>query len=563
LVSQNPITALNPMRRIADQINEAMGVHGQSWPEAGRRAISLLGRMGIAEPAQLARAYPHEISPGLRQRVMLAMAMSNAPALLLADEPTRVLDVTTQAQILDVLRELAGDFGTAIVLISHDPAVIASVCARVLVMHAGEVVEAGPTDAVLADPRHPYTRALLDALPRLESSRRRLNTIEGAPPDPLDVPSGCRFAPRCLARQAICDSHPSLVEVGPGRHARCFVAASGMHFPARPPPPEAARPLPRGAPPLVELRGLRKHFPLSRRRSVPAVDGIDLVIRPGGTLGVVGESGAGKSTLARLLLRIHRPDAGQILFDGTDIARFSQARLRPMRPRMQMLFQNPGGSLNPHMTVGDILAEPLRVHKIETTEAGMAARVVEMLGLVGLARSARARYPHQLSAGQHQRVAIARALMLRPEFIVADEPLAALDVTSAAQILTLMVDLQAQFGLTYMFIAQNLAAVRQISDHIMVLHLGRVAEIATADELVRAPRHPYTRALIAAVPQAHMARRDRHQPMILPVEPARAFDPPSGCRFRTSCPLAQPNCANQAPRLRPLSPDHLVACHVA
>ena len=512
MVFQDPMTSLNPVISIARQVAEAMVTHGMAWREATSRSIDLLGRMGVAEPGRAARAYPHQFSGGMRQRVVLAMGMSNEPALLIADEPTTALDVTIQAQILDLLRKLNRDFGTAIVLITHNLGVVADVCARVAVMYAGEIVEEGPTEAVLAEPRHPYTWALMNAVPRLDAAPpadRRLLTIEGMPPDPFAVPAGCRFAPRCPFRQEACVEHPDLKPVAPGRLSRCWVAAEGQVFRASlrsgaPASSQAPKAPDTRAPPLLTVKGLVKHFPLphhllEKPSVVHAVDGVDFHILVGETFGVVGELGCGKSTLARLLMGLHRADAGSIRFAGQEIAQAPAAAIRPLRRRMQMVFQDPYASLNPRMTVGQILAEPLRYHGLATGRKAVRERIDTLLGLVGLASRAAQRYPHEFSGGQRQRISIARALALEPDFIVADEPISALDVNIQAQIINLLLDLQERLHLTYMFIAHDLAVVRHVSDRIMVLHLGQIAEISPAATLFAEPLHPYTRYLISAI----------------------------------------------------------------
>jgi peptide/nickel transport system ATP-binding protein len=580
MVFQDPMTSLNPVLRISKQLVETMLVHGRhDRPSALRRAIALLGRMGITAPERAVDSFPHQFSGGMRQRVMLAMGFANEPSLLIADEPTTALDVTIQAQILDLLRELNADFGAAIILISHDLGVIANVCRRVVVMYAGEVVEEGASEVLLADPKHPYTWALLNAVPRLDRhtpGEKRLTTIEGTPPDPLDWPPGCRFAARCPFRIEKCTEHPALLPVGDGRLSRCWVTQQGATLPQRPAPlsarvagPSADPQPPAAAEPILAVRGLVKHFALpkatlfARPQAVHAVDGVDLDVARGETVGLVGESGCGKSTLARLIVRIHRPDAGEIRFAGHDITFAGGAEIRPLRRRMQMIFQDPYASLNPRMTVADILAEPLRFHAITGDEAATQRRVAELLGLVGLSSSAAAKYPHEFSGGQRQRVSIARALAVSPDFIVADEPISSLDVNIQAQIINLLIDLQERLGLTYLFIAHDLAVVRHVSDRIVVLYLGKVMEVAPAGALFDQPLHPYTRSLISAVPIPDVAVERTRQRMLLQGDPPSAIDPPSGCRFRTRCPIARERCAAEIPPLREYRPGHFAACHFA
>ena len=563
MVFQDSLTGLNPVLRILHQVSEHVVAHGRmDWPAARRHGLELLRRMGVASPERAAASFPHEFSGGMRQRVMIAIGMANDPALLLADEPTTALDVTIQAQILDLLAGLNARFGTAIVLISHDLGVIGNLCRRIAVMYAGEVVETGPTAEVLADPRHPYAWALANAVPRLDTPvAARLPGIEGMPPDPLAMPKGCRFAPRCPFRIARCtEEHPPLAEVAPGRQARCWVTMDGRSLPV----PALAIAAPRRSEPtgepLLEAEGLVKHFPLPRRsffgapETVHAVNGVSLKLMPGESLGIVGESGCGKSTLARLVTRLHKPDAGSIRFMGEEIGGLRGEALRSLRPKLQMVFQDPYASLNPRMRVGDILAEPLRAHGRVADADEARQRVDALLDMVGLNPAWAARFPHEFSGGQRQRISIARALTLDPAVIVADEPVSALDVNVQAQVLNLMLGLRERLGLSYLFIAHDLAVVRAFCDRVAVMYLGRVVEEAPSAELFARPSHPYTVALLSAVPEPGRER------IVLGGEPPSTLRLPTGCAFRPRCPAATAVCAEPPPWVE-VGPGHRVLCH--
>ncbi|MGG5819428.1 dipeptide ABC transporter ATP-binding protein [Falsiroseomonas sp. HW251] len=563
MVFQDSLAGLNPVIRILRQVTEHVVAHGRmGGSEAREHGVRLLGRMGVASPERAARSYPHQFSGGMRQRVMIAMGMANDPVLLLADEPTTALDVTIQAQILDLLAELNAKFGTAIVLISHDLGVIGTLCRRIVVMYAGEVVEEGPSAAVLDDPRHPYAWALANAVPRLDAPvAARLPGIDGMPPDPLAMPTGCRFAPRCPFRITRCHvDHPPLAEVAPGRMARCWVTMDGKPLPPPAIPAQAAVVAQRDAPPLLEAEGLVKHFPLPResffapRQVVHAVNGVSVRVQPGERLGIVGESGCGKSTLARLVTRLHAPDAGTIRFMDQDITTLSGEALRGLRPKLQMVFQDPYASLNPRMTVGQILGEPLLVHGRVANDAEARERVGALLDTVGLNPAWAERFPHEFSGGQRQRISIARALAMEPAMIVADEPVSALDVNVQAQVLNLMLDLRERMGLAYLFIAHDLAVVRAFCDRVAVMYLGRIVEEAPAAELFARPAHPYTVSLLSAVPEPGRQR------IVLGGEPPSTLRLPQGCAFRARCPVALPVCAEPPPLIE-IAPGHRVLCH--
>jgi peptide/nickel transport system ATP-binding protein len=575
MIFQEPMTSLNPVLPIGFQIMEPLYMHRRIEPQAARaRALELLGMVGIPDAERRLEQYPHQFSGGMRQRVMIAIALACDPKLIIADEPTTALDVTIQAQILELMKDLSKRLGIAMVMITHNLGIVARYADRVNVMYAARMAEQAEAAALFARPLHPYTVGLLRSVPRLDRPRGvRLETIEGLPPNLLDPPAGCRFAPRCAARLPACEqAPPPLAEPEPRRRSACLRAEELAHLGpdalglgARaahvPPPPKSLE-----GQPLLEVRGLKTHFDVTRgllaktRAVVKAVDDVSFTVRRGETLGLVGESGCGKTTIGRTLLRLEEATAGEIRYGGADLARAEGAALKAFRRRIQVIFQDPYSSLNPRMTVGQILAEPMLVHGLQPTRAAARKRAEALLEQVGLFTYMAERYPHELSGGQRQRVGIARALALEPEFIVCDEPVSALDVSIQAQIINLMEELQQRLGLTYLFIAHDLAVVRHISDRVAVMYLGRVMEIAERDALYSAPQHPYTRALLEAVPipDPLLERERGRRP--LGGEIPSPLNPPSGCVFHTRCPLAEERCRREVPALREVRPRHWAAC---
>ena len=502
MIFQDPMTSLNPYLAIGAQMALVLRAHrGLRGRDAAREAGAMLESVGIQDAGRRLRQYPHELSGGMRQRVMIATALLCRPALLVADEPTTALDVTVQAQILELMHTLRARFGTAIVLITHDLAVVAGLADRLLVMQQGECREAGSPEEIFYAPRERYTRALLAAVPRLDRA--------GPPAPPL-------------------------------RHA--------------------------GAAPLLQVRGLRVGYPvladglLGRKRLLRAVEDLSFELAPGEVLGVVGESGCGKSTLGRAVLQLVPASAGSVSFLGRDLGQLERAALDAMRRDLQVVFQDPLASLDPRMTVRDIVAEPLETFEPGLTDAERSNQVAEMLSRVGLDPSHMNRYPHQFSGGQCQRVAIARALITRPKLIVCDEAVSALDVSVRAQILRLLLELRRLLDLSLIFIGHDLAVIRQVSQRVMVMYLGRVMEMAPAGELFGHPRHPYTRALLAAAPLPD-PRLERSRPRVgLAGEVPSPLAPPDGCVFRTRCPHAREICAAQVPVLARHGAAE-VACH--
>lgn len=569
MIFQEPMTSLNPILTIGLQITEPLRIHlGMNEEQARARAIELLGLVGIPDPARRLEQYPHQFSGGMRQRVMIAIGLACNPKLIIADEPTTALDVTIQAQILELMKDLSRKLNIALIVITHNLGVVARYADRVIVMYASRLVEEGDADDVFHRPRHPYSMGLLRSVPRLDRPRgSKLETIEGLPPNAASPPPGCRFAPRCPYRIAICETEPELIRTDTGGRSRCHrikeIAEGKLVWAAAGAGSQQSEM--KSGEPLLSVRNLTKHFEVrgglrGASGTVRAVQDVSFDIYPGETLGLVGESGCGKTTVGRLILRLEDKTGGDLRFEGRDLSTATASDMKAIRRKIQVIFQDPYSSLNPRMTVGQIIGEPLHVYNLVPGRKEEQERVAQLLEQVGLRPEMAARYPHQLSGGQRQRVGIARALAMEPSFIVCDEAVSALDVSIQGQIINLLEDLQRRLGLAYLFIAHDLAVVRHISMRVVVMYFGRVMEVADRDTIYREPLHPYTKVLLDAAPIPDPTVEKGREPRLIKGELPSHLSPPSGCVFNTRCPMASEECRQVVPPLEEKRPGHFAAC---
>ena len=603
MIFQEPMRSVHPMMTIGKQITEGILEHEVVDPaEAYDRTLEMLDLVGLPNPAAQMNRYAHELSGGMRQRALIALALVCHPQLLLADEPTTALDVTIQAQILELIRDLRERMRMSVLLITHNMGVVANLADRISVMYLGRIMETGTVEEIFKEPAHPYTHGLLASMPSLFSQpKTRLQSLRGVVPELAMVPRGCVFADRCPHVMPRCDETPPVIELRSDHSAACWLYADvgeprgapavadrpslpGDPAPVDSPPrvetiplagpepaPDTARAAPAGSEVAqLQIESVALHYPILRgllRRqvgTVRAVDGVDLTIRRGETLGLVGESGCGKTSVGRLVARLVEPTAGHIRFGAggglEEITHISQKEMKRVRRSMGMVFQDPLSSLNARMNIRNIVGEPLMLHQLAKGRA-VDDRVGELLEMVGLRAAHQSRFPHAFSGGQRQRIAIARALATEPSFLVADEPVSALDVSVQAQILNLLLTLQQQLNLSMLFIAHDIAVVRHVSDRIAVMYLGKIVELGEARAICVRPVHPYTEALLASIPLPMPGLETlREMPKGDLPDPA---NPPAGCRFHTRCPYSQPICEREEPPLRPLAgdADHFGACH--
>ena len=577
MIFQDPLTSLNPTMKIGLQVCEPLRVHEKlSKKEALERAVEILKRVGMPRPEVIINNYPHQLSGGMRQRVMIAMALVCKPRILIADEPTTALDVTTQMQILDLIDELRDEYQMGVILITHDLGVVAGHTDRVAVMYAGRIVETAPTKTLFTEPKHRYTSSLMAALPeRALAAGTKLFSIPGAPPSLTNLPVGCRFAARCLWATDECRAgYPDLsgddthtfscfhpVQKGDespaALQAKLDTQKNGNEAGAQEAPLVSSEVLLDVKEASREYESAGSGFFKRDKGVVSAVDRVSITVKKGETYGLAGESGCGKSTMGRLIAGLERPSGGSIELDGRDLATLKGRDAVTIHRDVQMMFQDSYAAMDPRMRIDQILAEPMSIQKTGNARQ-IAERIMEIIEQVGLTEEILDRYPHEFSGGQLQRIGFARSLTLAPDLIVADEPVSALDVSVQAQVLNLMKDLQAELGLSYLFISHDLAVVQYMADRIGVMYLGRIVEEGPAKEVVENPKHPYTKALIDSIPVPDPEFSHDDRAIKLTGEPPSAVNPPEGCRFRPRCPFAGEEC-----KIQPTLTDerHRVACH--
>ncbi|MEA3413198.1 MAG: ABC transporter ATP-binding protein [Pseudomonadota bacterium] len=571
MIFQEPMTSLNPVLSVGRQVMEACVVHGSARGRGARRQVEdLLREVGVPDPARTAGVYPHQLSGGLKQRVMIAMALAGRPRLLIADEPTTALDVTIQCQVLDLLDRLRRDAGMGVLLITHDLGVVAEIADRVAVMYAGQIVETCSTGELFNTPAHPYTRLLFRALPGRGRRGEPLAGIAGSPPSLSGTSTGCRFAPRCPRVMPVCPHEdPEWQDLADGHSVRCHLfpgeaMSPGSGRQAEPADSTVTQERPGAGKPLLRVRDLKVHFPIRRglfRRvvgQVRAVDGVSLSVHAGRTLALVGESGCGKTTLGKAILRLIEPSGGSIRFEDAELLSLGPRALRPRRRSLQIIFQDPYASLNPRMLVGDILEEGMVALRVGGDRDARRERVDLLLRQVGLETSARNRYPHEFSGGQRQRISIARALTVSPRLLVSDEPTSALDVSVQAQILNLLRELQRTLDIAYLFITHDISVVAYMADDIAVMYLGKIVEEGAVGDILARPMHPYTQSLLASVPRDDPGRKPVR--VRLEGDPPSPSDPPSGCAFHPRCRWRESRCVSESPPEIRAGRRHVVRC---